>query len=358
MERFGTALKRIADVGLSRFELSVLYRRKERAENGKPVIVEVKDMFEELIPKLRNARCIGIFAHTNPDGDAMGSAYSLKLALQSLGKRAEVYLCPNADGMAKKLAAGKQDSGLEKEDCDLLAAVDCGDADRLGIFRDFFLSHENTIAIDHHITHQPFAGAQVVRDISSCCELMVNLYREMGISLTLEMAQNLYMGMVSDTGNFKYSCVTGDTLRTAAELLETGIDFAGISKKLFDTKSAEYYKLMRTALDRLAFYADGQIAVLYLGQEDFEAAGLDEFRAVGIVTLPTSVEGVEAGVYVRGRGAGEYKVSLRSVNRVDVAAVASALGGGGHVRASGYTVSQMPPEDIIKRAVEEIQKQL
>lgn len=315
-------------------------------------------MFEKIIPILQRAEKVGIFAHTNPDGDAMGSSYSLKLALQSMGKQAEVYLSPHADYMAESLVYGKAPAGLSMEECDLLVALDCGDADRLGDYRPYFMSHGNTVCIDHHITHQPFARESAVRDISSCCEMMVTLYREMGLPLSREIAHNLYIGMVSDTGNFKYACVTADTLRAAAAAIETGIDFSDISKKLFDTKTMEYYKLMRIALDRLELYEDGRVGVLYLSQADFEEAGLDEAHAVGIVTLPTSIAGVQAGVYIRGRSAGEYKVSLRSVGEVDVAAIATALGGGGHVRASGYSVFGAAVEEIVPTVLAEIRKQL
>ena len=315
-------------------------------------------MFEKIIPILQRAENVGIFVHTNPDGDAMGSSYSLKLALQSMGKQAEVYLSPHADYMAESLVYGKAPAGLSMEECDLLAALDCGDADRLGGYRPYFMSHGNTVCIDHHITHQSFARESVVRDISSCCEMMVTLYREMGLPLSREIAHNLYIGMVSDTGNFKYACVTADTLRAAAAAIETGIDFSDISKKLFDTKTMEYYKLMRIALDRLELFEDGRVGVLYLSQADFEEAGLDEAHAVGIVTLPTSIAGVQAGVYIRGRSAGEYKVSLRSVGEVDVAAIATALGGGGHVRASGYSVFGAAVEEIVPTVLAEIRKQL
>jgi len=315
-------------------------------------------MFEAMIPKLMQASKVGIFAHQSPDGDAMGSAYSLKLALLNLGKQAEVYLLPNPDAMAYPLIAGMEDTGLRMEDCDLLAAVDCADAKRLGDYQDFFVNHPNTVAIDHHITHQQFAKLAVVVDISSTCELMTLLYREMGVSVSKEMATNLYTGMVCDTGNFKYSSVTPDTLHRAADLIETGIDFAHISKRVFNTKPQAYYALMRTALDRLRFYAQGKVCVLVLSQQDFDDAGIDESMATGIVTLPTGIEGVEVGVYIRKRGDEEYKVSLRGVEHVDVAKVATVFGGGGHIRAAGYSVFDREVEEIVSTVLKEIEKQL
>ncbi len=316
-------------------------------------------MFQKINSKLAKAEKVGIFSHINPDGDAMGSAYSLKLALLGMGKKAEVFLLPNPDKNAEDIVYGKEKTEVEIKDCDLLAAVDCADIKRLGEYAEVFENHKNTISIDHHITHRKFAKETAVRDISSCCELMADLFETMGIELTKEIASNLYIGIVSDTGNFKYSCVSPDTLRVAANLLEKGIDGAAISKKMFDTKSVEYYNLMKTALGRLQVYEDGKVAILYLSQQDFDDANLDEGGAVGIVALPTSVEGVIVGVYIRQRGDKEYKISLRSVKDVDVAEVAETLGGGGHIRASGYSVNADKPLETIKAEVlTEIKKQL
>lgn len=315
-------------------------------------------MFEAIIPQLKRAKKVGIFTHQNPDGDAMGSAASLKLVLEGMGKQAEVYLLPNPDAMAYPLIAGLASSGLSKEDCDLLVAVDCADSRRLGEYEDFFIAHLNTLAIDHHVTHQPFAKQQVVADISSTCELICHLYDALNVTLTKEMASNLYTGIICDTGNFRYSSTTPDTLRRAADLIALGIDFAFISKRVFHTKPPAYYSLMRTALERLQFLEDGKICALYLSQQDFEDAGIDESMATGIVTLPTSIEGVEVGIYIRRRDEAEYKVSLRSVSYVDVASIASALGGGGHLRAAGYSVFDKAPDAIIEQAFALIKEQL
>lgn len=315
-------------------------------------------MISQIITILQQAKRVAIFSHQNPDGDAMGSSYALKLALHSLGKQAEVFLCDGWETGAYELVYGKESAGLAVKDCDLLVALDSADQYRLGGYEQVFVKHPNTIAIDHHITHKPFAGQTMVQDISSTCELLYGVIKELGVAVDCKIASNLYLGMVSDTGNFKYESVTGDTLRAAAELIDTGIDFAKISKQLFSTKSIGYMKLMRIALDKLSFYLDGQVAVLHLNAEDFEAAGIQEEMAVGIVTLPGTVEGVEVGVYIRVRSSGECKVSLRSARRIDVAAIAKKLGGGGHVRASGYTAETRDVEQITQCLLKEIENQL
>lgn len=308
-------------------------------------------MFQKISAMLMAAEAVGIFAHENPDGDAMGSAYSLKLALLAMGKRAEVFLAPHPDAAALALIRGREEENLALADCDLFVAVDCAESARLGAYEAAFLAHPNTAAIDHHVTHSSFAKETVVQDVSSCCEIMVQLYEAMQISIDVDIANNLYLGMVTDTGNFKYSSVTPDTLRRAATLMERGADFAGIAKWIFDTKTMAYYRLMRIALDRLTLYADGKVSVLYLTMADFAAAELAEAEASAIVSLPGTVRGAEVSVYIRQRENDCFKVSLRSAGKIDVAKIAMALGGGGHVCASGYSVCGAATVDEIVDAV-------
>jgi len=315
-------------------------------------------MFEKLIPAIKAADKIAIFSHSNPDGDAMGSSYGLKLILQGLGKKAEVFLQDDPDVPAESLMIKGESTGLEPEDCDLFIAMDSADSKRLGKYEGAFLKHENTIAIDHHETHEKYAKNAVVMNISSTCEMVVTLLKELGAKITKDIANNLYIGLVTDTGNFKYSCVTGDTLRAGAELIDTGINFGELSKRLFDTKSKEYYRLMNTALGKLEFFEDGKIAMLYLSRSDYKDSGIVEAEAVGIVNIPNSIEGVEVGVFIRERGENSFKVSLRSNCYVNVASVAAGLGGGGHERASGYSVHNMTIAETEAQAVEEIKKEL
>jgi len=143
----------------------------------------------------------------------------------------------------------------------------------------------------------------------------------------------------------------------AAKLLETGIDPGELSKKIFDTKSFGYFKAYKRGIDNLDLFENGKITVLAITNEDFEELGVDETIIDGIVELPRSVEGTEVGVYIRQKENGAFKVSLRSNGDVDVAKVAVAFGGGGHIKASGYLIRK--PLDVVKQElVEEIKKQL
>lgn len=313
-------------------------------------------MFEKLAEKIKKAEKIAIFNHEHPDGDALGSAYALKLALMSLGKRAEVFMRGGDDKSVEySLVSGSEPTGLEISDCDLKIAVDCAELARIGDISGLFTG--NTACIDHHRTHIEFSDTTVVvADAPATGEIIYDLIRYMNITLTRGIANNLYIAIVCDTGNFKYASTSPKTMRTAAALMETGIDTAEISRKIFDTKTMEYLRLYAKSIDKLEIYGGGKIALLALTDEDFAAAGIDESAADGVVTLPRRVEGADVGVYIRQRGENEYKVSLRSNAETDVSAVAQKFGGGGHVRASGLTL-KMPLDEAkrtIVKAIEEV----
>ena len=314
-------------------------------------------MFEKLIPIMEGAAKVGLFGHTHPDGDAMGSCYALSLALRSLGKQTKVFLLDDYEINAHKLVMPGDEANITPEDCDLLIALDCGDSKRLDKYEQVFLNHSSTIAIDHHITHVEFAkSGTVAKDVSSTCELIYILLKEMNIALTKDIAANLYIGLTTDTGNFKYSSVTGDTMRVAADVIDTGINFSDMARVLFSTKSRGYYSLMKIALDKLQILCGGRAAVIYLSDEDFENSGIREDEASAIVNIPGSIEGVEVGAYIRKRGDSEYKVSLRSNYYVDVAELAAYFGGGGHVHASGYSVFDKDIDGIIAELTKELDK--
>ena len=309
-------------------------------------------MFTEVISKINKAEKIAIFNHINPDGDAFGSAFGLKLALMKLGKQAEVFLREGDENCKEyQLLKGTEKGGIKIEDCDLKIAVDCADLQRLGIFADIF--DGETIAIDHHVTHKSFANTTiVVADAPATGEVIFNLVKEMGVELCYDIAYNLYMAIVCDTGNFKFSSTTAKTHFAAAELIDAGIDFADMTKQLFDTKTMEYLDMYKMGIERLELHHKNTIAVLCFSDADFAEAGISESDADAIVNLPNSISGVEVGVYIRSRGDG-FKVSLRSNGKVNVAEIATGFGGGGHQCASGFSLN-LPMEEVKKVVVEKL----
>jgi len=313
-------------------------------------------MLSQVADRIRNAKKIGIFNHENPDGDALGSAFGLKLILLAMGKEAEVFLREGDERTREyKLIKGTESSGISVEDCDLKIAVDCADFKRMGDLKELFSG--STAAIDHHMTHKEYAETTCVVDAPATGEIIYDLAVELGVEITRDIANNLYVAISCDTGSFKYSSTTPKTHRIAAELLETGIDVGGLSKAIFDTKSFGYFKAYKHGIENLDLFEDGKIAILSITEADFCQLGVDETIIDGIVELPRSVEGAEVGAYIREKEDGAFKVSLRSNGDVDVAKAALAFGGGGHVKASGFLIRK--DIDTVKaEIVEEIKKQL
>ena len=301
-------------------------------------------MFEDLKKVIEKSQKVGIFTHENPDGDALGSSFSMLLALRQMGKEARVFL-GGFDMKTKEaqLVFGKDKmSDISVDDCDTLIALDCADYGRISAPEKE--KCEISAAIDHHITHKPYAKVTCAPDAPAAGQVVFELLKDMKVSITPDIASNLYMAIACDTGNFKYAATTPKTHRIAAELIESGAEFAMISREIFYKKSAAYFKLLQKALTSLEFFENGKIAVLYLSKEDFDKAGLTEEQSGDIVTVPNRVEGVECGVFIRNRDNG-FKVSLRSSEYTDVSKIAEAFGGGGHIRAAGFS-SNLPLDEL------------
>lgn len=313
-------------------------------------------MFEKLKNMVESAEKIAIFTHENPDGDALGSSYAFALGLLWLGKKVNVFLGDFKKNTKeyKEICGKDMLSDINPDECDLKIALDCADINRIVLGGGEFSGI--TGAIDHHITHKPYANETVVVDAPATGEIIFDILKEWGIEISPEIANNLYIAIACDTGNFKYSSTTPKTHRIIAELIECGADFSKICRELFYKLSGEYLTLYKIALERLEFFANKKACVMYISDEDFKVAGLDENEAGDIVTLPSKIIGVEAGVFIRNRGNG-YKVSLRSNEYVNVSEIAVSFGGGGHIRAAGFS-SELEIEELKKQVCSKIEDAL
>ncbi len=305
-------------------------------------------MFEKLKQMVDKADKIALFTHTHPDGDALGSSFALMLGLLEMGKKARVFLGDEEIKTKeyKRICGNNEMSEISSDECDLMIALDCADFSRIELGNAEFCGE--TAAIDHHITHKPYAKETIVIDAPATGEIVFDILTEWGVRITPQIADNLYIAIACDTGNFKFPSTTPKTHRAAARLMELGADYAGISRLLFYKLSHEYLALYQIALSRLEIFEEGKACLMYLSENDFEGSGLDEELAGDIVSLPTKIEGVEVGAYIRSRKDG-LKVSLRSNEYVDVSKIAQEFGGGGHIRAAGFS-SNLPLEEL-KKAV-------
>ena len=288
---------------------------------------------------LQGVKRAGIAGHVRPDGDCTGSCLALYQYLRMYYPEVstDVYLeeIPNsfhmltgADEIRHELP---EDTGY-----DVFFALDCGDTKRLGFAGTLFEQAKKTVCIDHHVSNLAFADVnQIVPDASSTSELIYDLLEKERI--TKEIAEALYLGIVHDTGVFQYSCTKPSTMEAAAELLRKGIDGPKIIEKTFYEKTYAQNQVLGKALLESIHLMDGKVIFSYITKKSMNFFGVKAKDLEGIVSQLRVTTGVEAAIFLYELESGEFKVSLRSKEKVDVSKVAQYFGGGGHVRAAGLT---------------------
>lgn len=288
---------------------------------------------------LQGVKRAGIAGHVRPDGDCTGSCLALYQYLRMYYPKVstDVYLeeIPNsfhmltgADEIRHELP---EDTGY-----DVFFALDCGDTKRLGFAGTLFEQAKKTVCIDHHVSNLAFADVnQIVPDASSTSELIYDLLEKERI--TKEIAEALYLGIVHDTGVFQYSCTKPSTMEAAAELLRKGIDGPKIIEKTFYEKTYAQNQVLGKALLESICLMDGKVIFSYITKKSMNFFGVKAKDLEGIVSQLRVTTGVEVAIFLYELESGEFKVSLRSKEKVDVSKVAQYFGGGGHVRAAGLT---------------------
>jgi phosphoesterase RecJ-like protein len=227
----------------------------------------------------------------------------------------------------------------------VLLAVDCANERRIGPDDEPLQRAKLVIDVDHHHDNSRFGAVNVVvPDASSTAEIVRDLLRELDVALTPEIAEALYVALVTDTGRFQYTNTTPKALRLAAELVEAGADVHGIFRHVYETVQFAKLKLLARALDRAQLFEGGRLVVSYLLREDFAEVGAEEPYSEGIIDYLRQVEGSEMVALIREPPRDEgppRRVSLRSSHdEVDVSAIARQVGGGGHRQAAGFSSSR------------------
>ena len=315
----------------------------------------------KIIETIKKYDEFALFTHVSPDGDALGSIFSLALVLNGMGKKADVYI---SGLVPKRLKFMADDAGIEyfseplkiKKEYSCCISVDAGDVARLGVYQDLFKDCKHTINIDHHISNIGYAENNLVRGlVSSTGEVLFDLYAEMKIEYTKEIASEVYGAISSDTGCFSYSNTSPETLCTAAKLIEYGADYVRYNKLLFNTNSLSSLKAQSYVIDNMEFYFDGKVAVAMVDDNALNEIGATKEDTEGLIDILKSVEGVEIGILLK-QVDENTKVSTRTNSYIDAVELCSKFGGGGHTRAAGCTISNMSVSDAkcaILNALEE-----
>jgi phosphoesterase RecJ-like protein len=287
-----------------------------------------------------------VTTHENPDGDALGSLLAMKLALDRLGKDSVMYLAGEAPlpGEYDWMPFAELQRRLPEDAGDrVLLALDCANESRLGPDPEVLFSAPLVVNVDHHHDNSRFGGVNlVVPDASSTSEIVRDLLREIGVELSPEIAEALYIALVTDTGRFQYANTTPKALRLAAELVEAGADVHKIFQGVYESVQFAKLKLLARALERAQIYEGGRLVVSYLLRDDFRQVGAAEPYSEGIIDYLRAVEGADMAALIREpprTAAPARRVSLRaSSDELDVSAIARRLGdGGGHRQAAGFS---------------------
>jgi bifunctional oligoribonuclease and PAP phosphatase NrnA len=301
---------------------------------------ELEQVAEEI---RRNDRFL-LTTHENPDGDALGSLLAMHNILEALGKDSVMFLAAKEFPLPVEYRFLPLEEVFHEPPVDLpdrlVIFLDCGNIDRMPV--DFLRDGENKVLnLDHHHDNTRFGDVNLVDVDASCtAEILFHLAGLLGVELTLEMASALYVGLVTDTGNFMYENTDAGAHRMAAALIEAGVDVNGTFRRLYEHAPIEKLKLVAKALGGIERFEDGLLSVTYISADDYRVTGASEPLTEGIIDHLRTIDGTAMAAVVRDQadgGRAARKVSLRSTDgRVDVSAIARKHGGGGHRRAAGF----------------------
>lgn len=307
------------------------------------------------------ADSICIVGHIRPDGDCIGSVLAMYNYISDITdpkKPKEVDVYTEAFPASFRFLSGAKKIRHESHGkrYDLAISMDVSDIERLGKFQEMYMSAISTICIDHHVSNPGFGDlCYVDADASSACEAFADLIDLSEISLNT--ATCIYLGMVHDTGVFKYSCTRRNTMEIAGALLEKGVDSAYIIDETFYKKSYKQNLLMAKTLLESVLYRDGKVIYGHVSRDTFKDFKANQMDTEGIVEQLRLTEGVEVAIFSYQLTRKNLKFSMRSKNYVDVSTIATMFGGGGHVRAAGFD-AEGSRKDILEKVLKEVDKQL
>ncbi len=309
------------------------------------------------VERLRAADEVALACHVGPDGDALGSMLALGAGLRSLGKTVvaswggEPFEVPAAYDFlpAVDLLVPPGEFPARPE---LLVTFDTGSVDRLGSLGDRVTTAGCCVVVDHHASNTRYGGLNLVDETAAATAVLVaELLDRLGVQLTAETAAPLYTGLVTDTGSFKYSATTPEVHALAGRLLATGIRHDLISRAIYDTAPFDYVRLLGAACARAQLDAGavGGLGLVWttVPVEDLERAGLGLADVEGVIDVLRIAQEAEVAVVLKGDPLeGGWKVSTRSKGSIDVGAVCTSLGGGGHRFAAGFSAAG-GPDDVV-----------
>lgn len=303
-------------------------------------------MLESVAKTLLSKDKILILTHRSPDGDTIGSGYALAMALRKLGKSVKVDC---TDPFPEKYSYFTDKLEKLEFDEEFVVSVDIADTKLLGEKLSDY-ADKIDLCIDHHGSNTKYAKEYYVEaSAAAAAQVIAKLIRFMNVEFDKDIANAIYTGITTDTGCFRYTNVTAETHRIAADMIDCGAESGMINRLMFETKSRSRLEIERRVMDSIQFYLDGRCAIAYATIDMMKESGAVDNDMEGVSSLPRQIEGVMAGITLREKNNGKFKVSVRTTDELDASAICANFGGGGHKAAAGCMIT-----GTLNEAIEQI----
>ena len=309
-----------------------------------------KEHLDEFIKMVDEAETIAIASHVNPDGDNLGSTLALRRSLEKYGKDIEVIAIDPIDDYLKFLPELEHYKEASRDKYDLFMILDCSEFDRIGHATEIARKSDKTLVIDHHVGGKINCDLNMIYDKApATCEIVYELIDRLDLPMDETIGTLLFTGLCTDTGRFMYSNVSEYTFNAAGRLITNGVDYEYIYKNLYQSQPVSVMQFHNEVIQNAKFFDKKAFAIA--SKDLVEKHSVQMGDAESIVNKLRDLKEVNVSMIVKEYDDGEYKVSMRS-KTTDVAAVARANGGGGHIKASGFSIFDKSLEAACEKALE------
>lgn len=308
-----------------------------------------KEQLDTFIAMVDEAENIAIASHVNPDGDNLGSSLALRRSLELYGKDVEVIAIDPIDDYLKFLPELDHYKEASRDKYDLFIIVDCSEFDRIGYATEIARRSNKTMVMDHHVGGKINCDLNMIFETSpATCEIVYELIDRLDLPMDKTIGTLLFTGLCTDTGRFMYSNVSEYTFKAAGKLITEGVDYEYIYKNLYQSQPVSVMQFHNEIIDNAKFFDKKAFAIA--SKDLVNKHGVQMGDAESIVNKLRDLKEVNVSMIVKEYDDGEYKVSMRS-KTTDVAKVARDNGGGGHIKASGFSIFDESLEAASEKAL-------
>ena len=310
--------------------------------------------WREALAAIDDAEQIVLACHQGPDGDALGSMLALALALRKRGRGvvaswgSDPFVVPRHYAFLPGLDLLSPPTNAPAAP-ELMVTFDCGSIERLGTLEANGRAAKQLVVIDHHVSNDSFGTINLIDpNVAASAVVTYKLIGEMGIPLDRDIAVCLYTGILTDTGSFKYRNTTPEIHHIAADLISYGIAHDDIARLVYDTHPVGFLKVLAVGLERAEVVEDASMIWTWMTQADLERTGVEMEDTEALIDVIRTADVAEVACVLKELRDGTYKVSMRSKGGVDVGAICSSFGGGGHAFAAGFTAEREDPRVTVE----------